>query len=368
MSRKATLGLSALAFAVLGAIVWARRPVAPSGTGLHTAGSDGTSGTGTEAPKLGTDRAQPASPKLAPSAALMRLPMPSASARTPDHLVAWGAQGLGRDTDQKPSRGAGSFSVDAQGNTLVLDDVTHRVVTVGPNGKILRSTPLPGKSADDVVATKDGKLLVTDRSGAGTIHVVDPSGRSTAFDLTKAGIENPRDVSRVVERGGRVFVQQNGNGPLAFIGDTQGTVAAPGSAEQGIPTRDGAFLVSAGVTNMEAGRVWVNLAKRQGAAHVWTRELRFEPQITAVPLVDTDDHGRVYVVALGETANGGTLTNWLTCLRQDTGQPISTQSFPVQGPWRSFRDFEVRAEGGLVVALKEDEGLRLTTIQCETTP
>jgi hypothetical protein len=292
-------------------------------------------------------------------------PAHSSSAPEADRVIAWGSQGISRDGEQKPPRGAGSFSVDAQGNTLVLDDVAHRVVVLGPDGKVQRSTALPGKNADDVVATKDGKMVVTDRAG-GTIHVVDARGRATSYDLSKAGIENPRDISRVVERGGSVFVQKNGNGPLTLIGDTLGVAAPPGSAEQGIPTRDGAFLVSAGVTNMDAGRIWVNLAKRGDATHVWTRELRFETQITAVPLVDTDNQGRIYVVALGETAGGGALTNWLSCLRQDTGQPISTQTFPVQTPWRSFRDFEVRPEGGLVVALKEDQGLRLTTIACET--
>lgn len=285
---------------------------------------------------------------------------PAPSVR-PERTLPWGADGPAR-TDGETPRGAGSFAIGADGETVVLDELGGRVLRVDAGGRA-RAVPLPFSRADDVVLGANGRLVVLDRAERGAIAVETESGWRT-IPLAGAGLEDPRDVSRVVARDGRVYVQQGGNGPLLEVADAQGRPSAERPEVQGVPTRSGTHLVSAGVIDVEKGRVWVTMARRADATHVWTRELRYPVEVGAVGWLDTDDAGRVYVVALGETAEGVT-SNWLTCLREEDGARISTQSFPVQPRWDAYRDFEVLPGGGLVVALREPAGVRFVTVRCD---
>ncbi|MBL8605716.1 MAG: hypothetical protein JNL38_00285 [Myxococcales bacterium] len=295
-------------------------------------------------------------------------PPSSAAAASPtlawaSPTLAWGSQGLARTFEETP-RGASSFTFDAAGRAVVVDELGHRVVVLDESGKPARAVALPHPHADEVLVSRGGQLVVLDRRDTGTVSVERADGGWSTIQLSGAGVDEPRAVSRLVEHEGGLYVQRDGNGPLLKVGDTSGRAAAEPAELQGIPTRDGRFLVSAGVTDAERGRVWVNLARAADATHVWTRELRLPVEVGAVGLVDTDDHGRVYVVSLGETREG-VYSNWLTCLAQADGKAISTQSFPVQPRWESFRDFEVRPSGGLVVAMREPDGLRFVTVSCD---
>lgn len=297
-----------------------------------------------------------------PMAALPALTPPSSTAAPASATLAWGSEGLARSFDETP-RGASSFTFDAAGRAVVVDELGHRVVVVDGSGRATRSVSLPHPHADEVLVSRGGRIIVMDRRDTGTVSIEGPDGGWSTIQLSRAGVDAPRDVSRLVEHGDRLYVQRDGNGPLLEVGDTAGRAATERAELQGIPTRDGRFLVSAGVTDAERGRVWVNLARAADATHVWTRELRLPVEVGAVGLVDTDAHGRIYVVSLGETREGA-YSNWLTCLSEGDGETLSTQSFPVQPRWESFRDFEVRPDGGLVVAMREPEGLRFVTVTC----
>ena len=67
--------------------------------------------------------------------------------------------------------------------------------------------------------------------------------------LAGAGVEDPREVSRLLERDGRIYVQRDGNGPLLEIGDSRGQPSADRPEIQGVPTLaiDGKYFTAASI-------------------------------------------------------------------------------------------------------------------------
>ncbi len=137
-----------------------------------------------------------------------------------------------------------------------------------------------------------------------------------------------------------------------------GSIAAERTEIQGIPTRDGKYLVSAGVTNEEDGRAWVTLADRQ-AAHRWTRELRFPSVLSSVAFLDSDASGTLWAVLLAGSSPAD-YVNWAVCLDPSTGNVRGSFTMAAEDPpWESFRDYAVEDGVGLVAAKR-------TTAACRT--
>jgi hypothetical protein len=160
-----------------------------------------------------------------------------------------------------------------------------------------------------------------------------------------------------------VLVERNGGGPLLRIGGVDGMPAKERSEIQGIPTRDGKSLVSAGITNEDEGRAWVTLADRD-AVHRWTRALRFPAELTAVAFLDSDANGTIWSVLLAGSSAADQL-DWAVCLDPETGRMRG--SFPLRAenpPWESFRDFAVRDGAGLVAATRSETGVTYATYRC----
>ena len=270
-----------------------------------------------------------------------------------------GASALGRGTteDGRPIAPA-SFLADADG-LLVLDQEKSRVLRGDGT-----SLPLPGKHADDIARTRDGSLAVLDRTDSKEVTLMDKSGRVYGhLPLSGTGIDDPRDVSRMIVSGDDVLVERNGGGPLLRIGGADGTPAAERTEIQGIPTRDGKYLISAGVTNEDEGRAWVTLADHQ-AVHRWTRELRFPSVLSAVAFLDSDSSGTVWAVLLAGSTPAD-YVNWAVCLDPGTGSLRGSFTLTAENPpWESFRDFAVQDGVGLVAAQRSDSGVSYATYHC----
>jgi hypothetical protein len=269
------------------------------------------------------------------------------------------ARSLGRGTTVDGRNIApASFLADADG-LLVLDQEKSRLLR--GDGTSVR---LPTKHADDIARTRDGSLAVLDRSDTKEVTLMDKSGHVYGhLPLAGEGIDDPNDVSRVIVSGDDVLVERNGGGPLLRIGGADGSAAAERKEIQGIPTRDGKYLVSAGVTNEDEGRAWVTLADRQ-AVHRWTRELRFPSVLSAVAFVDSDANGTLWAVLLaGSTPSD--FVNWAVCLDPATGNLKGSFTLKAEmPPWESFRDFAVQDGVGLVAATRSETGVSYATYAC----
>ncbi|HEX7601630.1 MAG TPA: hypothetical protein VF316_08500, partial [Polyangiaceae bacterium] len=250
-----------------------------------------------------------------------------------------GADALGRGTtpDGHPIAPA-SFLADGN-ELLVLDQEKSRLLRSDGS-----SIPLPGKRADDVARGADGSLAVLDRLGSKDVAMLDANGRVRGrLPLEGTGIDDPRDVTRVVVSGKDVLVERNGGGPLLLIGGVDGVPAKERTEIPGMPTRDGSSLVSAGVTSEEEGRAWVTLADRLGV-HRWTRELRFPAQLSGVAFLDSDTGPTrtIWTVMLGGSSSAD-YVNWAICLDAASGAVRGSFSLTVENPpWESFRDFAVK--------------------------
>ena len=346
---RAAPAIVAVVIAALGAVfAWPKSPahVAP-GSGYATqAGHETTT--------------SPGSPGNL-QATVVATAVPSAAHEDGLRLVPFGdgARELGRGMTQdgRPVAPA-SFLADADG-LLVLDQEKSRILR--GDGTSIR---LPGKHADDIARAKDGSLAVLDRTEAKDVTLIDKNGRVLGrLPLEGAGIDDPRDVSRVIVSGDDVLVERNGGGPLLRLGGTDGSAAAERTEIQGIPTRDGKYLVSAGVTNEDEGRAWVTLADRQ-AVHRWTRELHFPSVLSAIAFLDSDSNGTLWAVLLAGSSEAD-YVNWAVCLDPNTGNLRGSFTIAAENPpWESFRDYTVQDGVGLVAAKRSESGVSYATYAC----
>lgn len=350
MRRAAIYVLVAIAAAVALSVVW-RRSSEPA-KGSTSAGESASAALGGSAgsPHVAsnpTTVVASATPAVEKGAGAITIPFGA------------GAEALGRGVTAD-GRFVAPSSFLADGDELVVLDQE--------NARIWRSKgapiPLPGKHADDVARAADGALAVLDRKEGKEITMLDPSGRVRGrIPIEGAGIQEARDVSRVFVSGNDVLVERNGGGPLLRVGTTDGAPAKERTEIQGVPTRDGKWLASAGITNEDEGRAWVTLADRQ-AVHRWTRELKFPSVLSAVAFLDSDANGTIWAVLLAGSTPAD-YVNWAVCLDPATGALRGSFTLAVENPpWESFRDFAVRDGAGLIAAMRTSAGVSYATYRC----
>lgn len=341
---------AAAGLVVVGLVLWLAWPGAHGGASAVPSASAGSSATGS-----GTRAAQG---DLTTTVVATAMPAPADSSGGTFLAFGSGDDALGQGTTKDGHAIApSSFLVDRDG-LLVLDQEKSRILQA--DGGAIR---LPGKRADDIARGADGSIAVLDRLDAKDVAILDPSGRVRGrLPLTGAGIDDPKDVSRLIVSGNDVYVERNGGGPLLRIGGTDGR---PGERTeiQGIPTRDGKYLVSAGITNPDEGRAWVTLADRQ-AVHRWTRELKFPAEMSAVAFLDTDDGSSIWTVLLAGSTPAD-YVNWAVCLDETTGAVKKSVTLAVENPpWESYRDYAIDPGGNLVAATRSDRGVSYTSYPC----
>jgi hypothetical protein len=300
----------------------------------------------------------------------------AADARTnaPRVLVnaSWGS-GPGQLGHERPAEGNPeapmSLTVDASGNIVVLDQVNGRLVRFGPDGRPLGTVPVPVRAAQDVAVARDGTLAVLDRLGDRRVSLVGPDGRVRA-DLPIEGANVPEGggVTAVVVDGDDVYVERE-HGPLVRIGDTSGREDRERSEIPGRPSRDGLSYVSAGLVDAATGRFFVNSVERPSLQHRFTREIRLESVLAGIVMLDTDRAGTIYVAVLTHPAGATTeplpMTVRLLCLDPLQGRPLGQAALPANtSPEETFREMVVLDDGGVLYAVRTDEGVSLERFDC----
>ncbi len=350
--------LLGLALLGLGVFLWLRRP--------STEQSPAASGPESEGAALPTAAAPPTEALEVPRFALTApdgAPPPSGLRAE----VPWGADGVGKgqSEDGYPG-GPNSFTVAADGTTWVLDQFNHRMLHLGPDGKILGTRKLSLESPADVALGKDGSMAVIDRTRQNQVELFDAQGRSRGMlPLPGAVPGEPSELTRVFVDKDKVFAQRGEGGPLIPLGAMNGT-AQTGADVNGQFSRDGKLLISAGITNYDEGRVWVSGADPTSQAHLFTREANLATPLEQILLFDSDVTGMMYLVVKATYGEQGTASTLVLCLDgSERGRITRMFSLPYpNAPLDTFRKFDVAPEGGLLAAEYTETGVSYRVHAC----
>lgn len=271
---------------------------------------------------------------------------------------------LGREGVQ---RGPAAVAVTTEG-FAVLDPVLGMLRRFDTQGKAVSSSPLPSKHVVEAVPLAEGKTLLFERSEAGQGLVLTNAAGSVIGRLAipESVANADADVSRIVVRGETVYVETNGTGPLHAVGTTAGAPLPEGTTVDGYPSRSDALLLSAGITNEDEGRAWINASDRATGAHRWTRELQFADEATAVGFLDDDGRGHGWVVVL-VGGKPGAFVDAAVCFDTATGNVVASHAIAVDDPpWQSFRDFDVGPDGALFALRRSRDAMRVLRFPCES--
>jgi len=295
-------------------------------------------------------------------------PAPAAQPQGPVLTASWGGgrDQLGRDRPAEGSPvGPMSFAADARGRLLVLDNVNDRVVRRGPDGKTEAVVPIQAGYPEDVAWADDGSMAVLDRFRDKSVSLYDADGKPLGtLALEGAGIPDAGSVTALVVDGKDVYAER-AHGPLVKLGSTSGEPAAERSEIPGRPSRDGRSFLSAGIVEAPNGRAYVSSTDRATRAHRYTRELRLELPIRHLSLLDSDRAGTVYFAAELERSDTESEIR-IVCLEPEHGEPTGTATVPANVlPEESLRDLVALPGGGVLYALRTEQGVSYSKVECE---
>jgi hypothetical protein len=272
---------------------------------------------------------------------------------------------LGRERPQEGNpMGPMSVAHDGSGKVYVLDQINGRVVRRGPDGAVDRVSEMKLKAAQDLAVLPDGSMAVLDRHGDKAIALYDAQGALKGqLPLAGEGIEETGLVTGLFVDGSDVYVERE-HGPLVKIGDANGTPAAQRTEIPGRPSGDGKLFLNAGITDGPAGRTWVSAIDRQSNDHRFTREIRFKSEVVAIVLLDSDKKGTIYfAVAVHEEPANDYVQ--LQCLEPQKGTPMGGAILPPNTlPEETFRDLTVLDDGGVIYAVRTEEGVSYKRYEC----
>jgi hypothetical protein len=277
-----------------------------------------------------------------------------------------GREELGRHRQPESNPyGPMSFATDGRGRTHVLDGVNGRIVRRDADGKLDSTVRIDAGDPQDIAVASDGTTAVLDRYADKAVSVYDESGKlKSKLPLAGEGIDDIGSVTGVFVDGNDVYVERE-HGPLVKIGDTSGKPAEPRTEISGRPTRDGLSYIKAGIIEAMAGRVYVTSTERATNTHRFTRELRLESLVRTIVLLDTDKVGTIYFAAeIEKSENAGAIL--LYCLDPLSGAPVGSAALPTNTlPEESMRDLAVLDGGGVILALRTEQGVSYSRYDCE---
>ena len=264
-----------------------------------------------------------------------------------------------------------SLAPDLFGKLVVLDQVNGRLLRLDENGKAVGSIPITQQSPQDVVVAKDGTMLVLDRLKDRTVALVNPMDGKLFGELPVEGKGIPQGggVTGTFIDGDSVYVERE-HGALVRVGDTAGHVDADRPELPGRPTRDGRSYITAGIVDMQSGRLYLNSIDRQTNQHRFTREYRLNFPLMTIALLDSDRAGVIYLGVVGELPTGradpaSQQAVRLFCITPTDGSITGQTDVTLNTmPEESFRDFAVLDAGGVVYQLRTEQGVAILRADC----
>ena len=281
----------------------------------------------------------------------------------------WGGSSLDHLGRERPQEGNAigpmSVAVDSRGRMYVLDEVNGRIVRRGADGKAEAAIPIELRTPEDMAVANDGSMAVLDRHAGQEVAVYDEAGNLVGeIPLEGVGIEDTGTVTGVFVDGKDVYVERE-HGPLVMVGSTSGVPVDVRSEIPGRPSRDGLSFLKAGIIDGPGGRAYVSAIDRKSGEHRFTRELRLKAAIHMILLLDSDKSGTIYFAAEVERDDGQPEVR-LSCLEPLKGVVIGGAILPANTlPEESFRDLVVLDGGGVIYAIRSEEGVSYERFDCQ---
>lgn len=295
--------------------------------------------------------------------------------------ASWGSgpDQLGHNRPQEANPEAPmSHVLGPDGTIHVLDQVNRRIQRFSRDGRLLGSTPVSLLGAQDIALARDGSYVVMDRLADQRIAIVGQDGRERGrLTMTGEHIDRTGNVTGVFVDGDQVLVERE-HGPLVRVGDTNGQAAEPREEVPGRPTRDGRAWITAGITDQNEGRLYINAVARPSREHMFTRELRVGLMTRSLVMLDSDARGTIYLGALGTPRAGvgaapvaddsgasERVQVLLMCIDGATGRTIGQATLPPNtSADETFREFTVPDDGGVVYAVRSEQGVEFRRYDC----
>lgn len=280
----------------------------------------------------------------------------------------WGSgpDQLGRNRPENGNpEGPMSLAVAPGGEVVVLDQVNERLLKLDKNGKMLSSTPLPVRGAQDVAVAKDGTALVLDRSLDKSVALVGPDGKVTGtLAVEGGGIPEGGAVTGVFSDGKDVYVERE-HADQVKIGTTSGQAAATRDEVPGRLSKDGTVYLTAGISQPGAPGVYLMAIEAQSRQPRFSQQYQLAAPVLALTLLDTDRSGIIYLAALLEPAEGAQAMMSLMCLDPLDGRPLGVTQIPASSDAdETFRELTVGEEGGVLYLYRSEQGAELQRYDC----
>jgi hypothetical protein len=306
-----------------------------------------------------------------PRSAATAMPPPSASVgerapTTGTRVLAakWGG-GLGELGRERPQEGnaEGPMSFAPAGSGyVVIDQVNGRLARYDERGRFERAQDI-AKTVQDVAVTRDGSTVLLDRLGEKKLTLLDPRGKRIGeLPLGQNGkIGEPGLVTGVFVDGKDVYVEKE-HGVLLHVGTTDGQPPDEGKELAGRPSKDGALLLTAGLSSPREGKAYLNAVDRKSGSLRFARALSFPRPASAIVLLDSDAQGALY---LGVAAGAEPPMAHVACLDASDGHVLGRIVVPLSTtPEETFRDLAVSAEGNIIFAVRTEEGIEYRAARC----
>ncbi len=211
-------------------------------------------------------------------------------------LLPWGdGEGeLGRKVlDQGASEGPMSFAVAPDGDLVVLDQVNRRVLRVTPDGALVRETPIPTDTYQDVAVAPDGTVVVLDRLVRTALLVLDEDGGpGREVPVLGPGVPEGGLLTGTFARADGVWLEV-GHSQVVRVLDEQGQ-PCPRAIRAGRPIGDGERAAVAYLDGL--GGVQLRLEQAAGGQVLAATSLYLEWDIPRIAWLEGDAAGRVVVV------------------------------------------------------------------------
>lgn len=267
---------------------------------------------------------------------------------------------MGRDRPQEGNPEGPMSLVLAGRDLLVLDQVNGRLARYDSDGRLQRTSDVP-TTVQDIAVAKDGTVAMVDRLVGKAVTLVDPNGRKIGELPLGPKIAEPGLVTAVVVDGKNVYAEKE-HGALVLIGSTDGKPAADDTSPlSGRPSKDGALLLTAGLSSKAQGKAYLNAIDRRTAALRFARAIQFPRPAQAIVLLDSDAQGTLYLgVAAGEPGDAH-----IACLDAGDGHVLGRIVLPLSHtPEESFRDFTVGDDGTIAFAVRTEDNAQYRTAHC----
>ena len=279
--------------------------------------------------------------------------------------LGWGAGPMEsgrRPAQESAPEGPMSFTVSADGDIYLLDQVNLRVMRFDGSGALLSAIPISSDTFQDIEVAGDGRILLLDRLVRGAVVVLSRDGQEiAAHPVTGPSIPEGGGITAMLLEDDGLWIEYNHERSVRLLDGS--LKACDPSMLEGRRSGKAGQTVSAAL----AGQGMVKLRVIDGATGttVLQKEIDLGQDLYRIAWVQTDEHGSLHamfhVVQTAGQAGQPPLREWVEGYRMD-GKLARTGRFESPftiRPWEQFKEFKVLGDGQVLQMAFSDDGVRI---------